>query len=298
MACDGLLYPAHKFLLATCSEYFNDIFKANLGNNVVVILKDVKSQDLQYLMDYMYLGEVNVAQSQLASLIKTAECLKVKGLAIPDDEPHHFTTIHKDHSSSDDRDREISPPSKRKCRSNSEDRQSSNLIALNRSTSSLTVSRSSHSTSFASSHSESDGRQSRSSAVPISRNSTVAASLAFRGANSHTPSSHVVSPNVLQSQLSQSNVIRMSPHPIGFSLCTNKSSDDNTTLIKEEPPEPADNLHDTYMNDAIEDTKPTLGDEDISTAGSSGLLSVSLSFSVFYRLYLDSFKLFILKSSM
>lgn len=39
-------------------------------------------------MDYMYLGQVDVAQSELPSLIKTAECLRIKGLAIPDDEPH------------------------------------------------------------------------------------------------------------------------------------------------------------------------------------------------------------------
>lgn len=35
----------------------------------------------------MYAGEANVAQSDLARLIKAAECLRIKGLAVPDEGP-------------------------------------------------------------------------------------------------------------------------------------------------------------------------------------------------------------------
>ena len=35
----------------------------------------------------MYVGEVNVLQEKLACLIKAAEYLKIKGLAVPDEEP-------------------------------------------------------------------------------------------------------------------------------------------------------------------------------------------------------------------
>ena len=35
----------------------------------------------------MYIGEVNVVQEKLAELIKAAECLKIKGLAVPDEDP-------------------------------------------------------------------------------------------------------------------------------------------------------------------------------------------------------------------
>lgn len=47
----------------------------------IVILKDVRFVDLKSIIDFMYRGEVNVAQDQLSSLLKTAETLKVKGLA-------------------------------------------------------------------------------------------------------------------------------------------------------------------------------------------------------------------------
>lgn len=99
----------HKFILSTCSEYFSDIFTSNSGNNIVIVLKDVRRQDLEYLLDYMYLGQVDVAQSELSSLIKTAECLKIKGLAIPDDEPQTPSR-----RGTEERDPDSSPPSKKK----------------------------------------------------------------------------------------------------------------------------------------------------------------------------------------
>ena len=36
---------------------------------------------LQAILEYMYAGEVNVAQADLPNFLKTAERLKVKGLA-------------------------------------------------------------------------------------------------------------------------------------------------------------------------------------------------------------------------
>ena len=50
-----------------------------------IFLKDVKFADLKALVDYMYKGEVNVAQDQLASFLQTAEALDIKGLAYKDD---------------------------------------------------------------------------------------------------------------------------------------------------------------------------------------------------------------------
>ena len=64
----------------------------------------------------MYLGEVNVRQSDLATLIKAAESLRVKGLAVPDDEPppRKGKEQRRDASAG-------SPPAKRKRRSELDD---------------------------------------------------------------------------------------------------------------------------------------------------------------------------------
>ncbi|RXG73840.1 hypothetical protein Avbf_01475 [Armadillidium vulgare] len=42
---------------------------------------------MELLLNYMYQGEVNVLQENLPMLIKAAEALKIKGLAVPDDIP-------------------------------------------------------------------------------------------------------------------------------------------------------------------------------------------------------------------
>lgn len=47
----------------------------------IFILKDVKFQELRAMMDYMYRGEVNISQDQLAALLKAAESLQIKGLS-------------------------------------------------------------------------------------------------------------------------------------------------------------------------------------------------------------------------
>lgn len=46
----------------------------------IVILKDVKFQELKSMMDYMYKGEVNISQDQLGQFLKAAESLQIKGL--------------------------------------------------------------------------------------------------------------------------------------------------------------------------------------------------------------------------
>lgn len=72
---------AHKVVLSACSPFFESIFVENPCKHPVVILKDIRYVDLKALVEFMYKGEVNVVQEQLPSLLKTAEALKIKGLA-------------------------------------------------------------------------------------------------------------------------------------------------------------------------------------------------------------------------
>lgn len=46
----------------------------------VIIFRNVRFDDLMALVDFMYQGEVNVEQEQLASFLNTAELLQVQGL--------------------------------------------------------------------------------------------------------------------------------------------------------------------------------------------------------------------------
>ena len=61
-----------------------ELLSQHWDKQAVVFLKDVKFDQLQALVDYMYRGEVNVSQDQLAAFLNTAEALKIKGLADSD----------------------------------------------------------------------------------------------------------------------------------------------------------------------------------------------------------------------
>ncbi|XP_042238369.1 protein jim lovell-like isoform X3 [Homarus americanus] len=87
LACNGKFFPVHKMVLSVCSEYFEDMFKQTTCKHPIIVLKDILHDDLEALLNYMYAGEANVAQSDLARLIKAAECLRIKGLAVPDEAP-------------------------------------------------------------------------------------------------------------------------------------------------------------------------------------------------------------------
>ncbi|XP_071523320.1 uncharacterized protein [Panulirus ornatus] len=117
LACEGKFYPVHKLVLSTCSEYFSDIFDRTPCKNPVVVLKDIQCQDLEFLLDYMYIGEVNVRQNELSSLIKAAECLRIKGLAVPDEEPKKSGSSSSNTSAvphGRQRPEQTSPPAKRR----------------------------------------------------------------------------------------------------------------------------------------------------------------------------------------
>lgn len=103
LACDGQTLKAHRVVLSACSTYFDSILtNCNSEKDPIIILKDVKFMDIKYLVEFMYKGEINVEhvsspldlverwlwwwldgsfQNNLASLLKTAEELRIKGLA-------------------------------------------------------------------------------------------------------------------------------------------------------------------------------------------------------------------------
>lgn len=80
IACDGHFYPVHKIVLSSGSEYFQKLFEAVEKQPVLIVLADIQHQYLETLLDYMYMGEVNVLQSELPSFMKVAERLKIRGL--------------------------------------------------------------------------------------------------------------------------------------------------------------------------------------------------------------------------
>jgi len=80
LACDDDQMQAHKVILSACSPFFRTILRRNKHEHPLLYLKGVKFTDLVSVLNFMYHGEVNVAQEELNSFLAVAEDLKVKGL--------------------------------------------------------------------------------------------------------------------------------------------------------------------------------------------------------------------------
>jgi len=80
LACDDEQIQAHKVILSACSQFFRNILRRNPHQHPLLYLKGVKFTDLQAVLNFMYHGEVNVAQEELNSFLAVAEELRVKGL--------------------------------------------------------------------------------------------------------------------------------------------------------------------------------------------------------------------------
>jgi len=80
IACDDEQIQAHKVILSACSPFFRNVLRRNPHQHPLLYLKNVRYTDLQSVLNFMYHGEVNVAQEDLNSFLSVAEDLKVKGL--------------------------------------------------------------------------------------------------------------------------------------------------------------------------------------------------------------------------
>lgn len=67
--------------LQQCQCLLQSVLSQQFDKHPIIILKDVKYAELRAMMDYMYRGEVNISQDQLAALLKAAESLQIKGLS-------------------------------------------------------------------------------------------------------------------------------------------------------------------------------------------------------------------------
>lgn len=79
----GRVLKAHKVILSACSPFFRNILKMSTGYphpNPFVYLRGVSYNDLKCLLDFMYHGDVKIAQEDLNSFLAIAEELQIKGL--------------------------------------------------------------------------------------------------------------------------------------------------------------------------------------------------------------------------
>ena len=107
LSCDGEQIKAHKVILSACSITFRNLLKKNPSQNPVIdllvrisvnhilkniliyyfIVQDVDPRDMNSILDFIYLGQVNIKQENLTSFIALAEKLRVRGLCQNNNSP-------------------------------------------------------------------------------------------------------------------------------------------------------------------------------------------------------------------
>ena len=87
LSCDDEQIQAHKVILSACSPFFRNVLRRNPHPHPLLYLKSVKYTDIQAVLNFMYHGEVNVAQEELNSFLAVAEDLRVKGLTQSNNQP-------------------------------------------------------------------------------------------------------------------------------------------------------------------------------------------------------------------
>lgn len=75
----GRVVPCHKMVLATTSLAFRDFLLKN-PEALDMIIPGVTYDQMRTLLEYMYSGQAQIMYSELSSLLKVAEQLKIKGL--------------------------------------------------------------------------------------------------------------------------------------------------------------------------------------------------------------------------
>merc|ERR1712126_514561 len=70
----------HKLVISACSEFFKSILKKTTNPHPLIYLSGINSRNLQFIIDYIYHGEVEIYQEQLDDFLDVAQKLKIAGL--------------------------------------------------------------------------------------------------------------------------------------------------------------------------------------------------------------------------
>ena len=71
---------AHKLVLSACSDVFREIFYNNNNSNLVLYLESVGSREINLILDYIYVGEVQIYQEYLDRFLEVAVKLRLNGI--------------------------------------------------------------------------------------------------------------------------------------------------------------------------------------------------------------------------
>ena len=70
-------HTCYQVILSACSPFFRGVLKRNPHNHPLLYLRGIKYESILAILNFMYNGEVNIAQAELSSFLAVAEDLQV-----------------------------------------------------------------------------------------------------------------------------------------------------------------------------------------------------------------------------
>ena len=87
LVCDELkTVPAHKNILSACSPVFKKMFGFIQGKELFLYMRGIKYHILESIMEFIYLGEVNLQEIFVEEFVNIANSLEISGLTAPVDD--------------------------------------------------------------------------------------------------------------------------------------------------------------------------------------------------------------------
>jgi hypothetical protein len=77
---DETPFKAHKVILSASSPFFRKVLKFNQSTSPLLYIRGLTSRDLANVVEFLYKGEVTVAQEDLDKFLKVSKDLKLKGM--------------------------------------------------------------------------------------------------------------------------------------------------------------------------------------------------------------------------
>ena len=78
---DLIQLSAHKVVLSSCSPVFKQLIKSSTHPHPVLFLRGVKTRGLEYILDFIYYGQVDIFQDHFNDFLYLAQDLKIKGVS-------------------------------------------------------------------------------------------------------------------------------------------------------------------------------------------------------------------------
>ena len=93
LVCDDQTeFKAHRFLLSACSTVFNSILN-NTDDSSFIYLSGVERDELESILQFMYLGETTFDEDQVNEFLNVARDLEVKGISKKVEESDNILSV-------------------------------------------------------------------------------------------------------------------------------------------------------------------------------------------------------------